>query len=98
MPTLELKPNHKLVPPYYAALAQFDLHRVTRETAVALFAPPSEEATTKHTKYTKGSGRNNPRRGNKPFAIFQAMMGLSFRVVRVFRGFSILVFRFATCH
>lgn len=34
MPTLELKPNHKLVQSYYAALAQFDQHRVTRETAV----------------------------------------------------------------
>ena len=34
MPTLELKPTHKLVQAYYAALAQFDQHRVTRETAV----------------------------------------------------------------
>ena len=29
-----LKPTHKLVQAYYAALAQFDQHRVTRETAV----------------------------------------------------------------
>ena len=34
MPTLELKPSHKLVQAYYAALAQFDRHLVTRETAV----------------------------------------------------------------
>ena len=34
MLTLEFKPNHKLVQAYYAALAQFDQHRVTRETAV----------------------------------------------------------------
>jgi len=29
-----LKPSHKLVQAYYAALAQFDQHHVTRETAV----------------------------------------------------------------
>ena len=29
-----LKPTHKLVQAYYAALAQFDQHHVTRETAV----------------------------------------------------------------
>ena len=29
-----LKPGHKLVQAYYAALAQFDQHHVTRETAV----------------------------------------------------------------
>ena len=29
-----LKPNHKLVQAYYGALAQFDQHHVTRETAV----------------------------------------------------------------
>jgi hypothetical protein len=34
VPALELKPNHKLVQSCYAALAQFDHHRVTRETAV----------------------------------------------------------------
>ena len=34
MPTLELKPANKLVLAHYAALAQFDQHHVTRETAV----------------------------------------------------------------
>ena len=29
-----LKPTHKLVQAYYAALSQFDQHHVTRETAV----------------------------------------------------------------
>ena len=29
-----LKPTHKLVQAYYAALAQFDQHHITRETAV----------------------------------------------------------------
>ena len=34
MPTLELKPSPKFVQPYYAALAQFARHHVTRETSV----------------------------------------------------------------
>ena len=34
MPTLELKPSHRLVKAYYAALAQFDLDHATHGTAV----------------------------------------------------------------
>jgi hypothetical protein len=34
MTTLDLKPTHKLVKAYYAALAQFDLDHATHETAV----------------------------------------------------------------
>ena len=36
-----LKPSQKLVHAYYAALAQFDQHQLTRETAVRQPFPPT---------------------------------------------------------
>jgi GMP synthase PP-ATPase subunit len=39
-----LKSTHKLAQDYYAALAQFDQHRVTRETAAGQRGQPLEPA------------------------------------------------------
>jgi hypothetical protein len=41
-----LKPSHKLVQAYYAALAQFDQHHITRETAVRQPLPTSPNAAS----------------------------------------------------
>ena len=66
MPTLELKPNHKLIPSCYAALAQFDQHRVTRETGVRqpfldlLRAAASPRGLTVETEFPGQGARSQP--------------------------------------